>query len=177
MKEIGPEDCNVCGEKVLRPSVVWGLEGERRLKRLVIILQSSDEREGTSYEQALWASKTGGIILKVVGGKVDDIVITNAVKCLQLDRYKTPSPIVVNNCRNHLTDLVDHYPSCGVLCVGSVALAAFAPNLSGSLQEYRGRVMILNDRLVLAVGHFGRSVTREEIATASEFIKSLRALK
>lgn len=175
MREIEPNDCNVCGEKILRSSVVWGLEGERRLKRVVIILQSSDEREGASYEQALWQSKTGRLILKVVGGIVSDVVITNAVKCLLLDRYKTPSAVVVGNCRSHLAEMVDKFPRSGVLCVGSVALAAYAPHLPGNLQEHRGKIMTLADRHVLAVGHFGRSVTHEEVALATEFIRALRS--
>ena len=174
MREIEPKECDVCGEKILRSSVVWGLEGEKRSKRLVIVLQSSDEREGESYEQALWQSKTGRLILKVVGGDVGDVVITNAVKCLPLDRYKTPSAVVVNNCRSHLAAMVEHFPKSGVLCVGSVALAAYAPELSGNLQDYRGKVMFLHEKSVLAVGHFGRSVTREEIDLAIRFVKSLR---
>jgi len=174
MKEISPRACDSCGDKILRSSVVWGLEGERRRKNVVIVLQSSDEREGSAYEEALFESRTGRIIWRVVEGKTDDVVITNAVKCLPLDRYKTPVVSVVDNCRSHLANLVDHFPNGGVLCVGSIALASFAPQLSGCLADYRGQVLNLDGRPVLAVGHFGRAVTREEINLATEFIRSLR---
>jgi hypothetical protein len=164
--------CSKCAEYGLVPASCWGVMGEEKI-RLAILLQQSDYRENGGYLPALLKSKTGGLIFKVCNQQLEDIAILNSVKCIHsIDRKKTPSEQIINNCReNTIRQILTISPE-GIIISGSVALRSLLGKTDTNTS--RGQRLDWNGFPTLHIGHFGRAATRNEIDHASTFIRRLR---
>ncbi len=102
-----------------------------------------------------------------------DIYITNVVKCRPFNN-RVPENIEIRNCLPHLLVEIARVNPKIILLLGSTALRTFYPNNLGSITRERGKINIVNNRIVLATYHPSYVLrNRGNISIIYEFIKDV----
>jgi len=141
----------------------WGIEGEHAIKTIMIVLECSDYRAlRTNYFEELFKSRTGGVLKHILGDRFDQVIITNAAKCLFEGGTRKPNSGEFARCAEIVREQIALVQPKLVLCLGEKATEAVTgEKFSEALGKVYGNVVVV---------HHPRMMTREEKKMIREIV-------
>jgi uracil-DNA glycosylase family 4 len=159
MNHIGK--CNRCERAVEQMPSLMGENFDET--RVMFVLHKPDRRvdevlfrdeEDTAYKMALWTSKTGSQVSKLLeycGMTSEDVLLTNLFKCTLPGRAK-PRKEEYQNCLKNLELQVETHAPRKIIGFGSLVYKAMFPG-NGSVTEAVGETIDYNGVPTLIVNH------------------------
>jgi uracil-DNA glycosylase family 4 len=161
MRNVETQECNKC-PGAENPN--WGIEGENKQKRIIVVLECSDQRAlGFDYEEKLFQSKTGRVLKEILGDNLEQVVITNTVKCLFDGGSRKPNRQEFSLCAVNALKQIEEYKPEIILCLGEKAAEA----ITG--RRYRDVLGKVIGKVVVA--HHPRVMTIEERKMIREILE------
>ena len=130
----------------------------------MIVLECSDYRAlRTNYFEELFKSRTGGVLKSILGDRFDQVIITNAAKCLFDGGKRKPNSGEFARCAANVQEQIALVQPKLVLCLGEKAAEAVTGiKFSEALGQVYGNVV---------VAHHPRVMTREEKKMIREIVE------
>jgi|GEM_PF-5621731 len=161
MREIETQSCERCPGAEY-PN--WGIEGETEKKSILIVLECSDFRAiGIDYEKGLFNSRTGQTLKYIVGDRFENVIITNAAKCLFEGGMRKPNNNEFVKCAANIKEQIALVQPKLVLCLGEKATEAVTGE---KFRDVLGKI-IGN----VVVSHHPRVMTVEEKRMIREIVE------
>lgn len=131
----------------------WGIEGEGQEKPIMIVLECSDYRAlRTNYFEELIKSRTGGVLKNILGDRFDQVIITNAAKCLFDGGMRKPSIGEFAKCAANVQEQIALIQPKLVLCLGEKATEAVTGmKFSEALGNVFGNVVVAHHPRVMTI--------------------------
>lgn len=161
MKSVENKSCQRCLEAEY-PN--WGIEGERKEKTIMVVLECSDHRAlRTNYIEELFKSRTGGVLKSIIGDRLEQTIITNSAKCLFDGGNRKPNRKEFSLCANNILEQIEEIKPEIILCLGEKAAEAVTGmKFADVLGKVIGKVI---------VAHHPRVMTVEEKAMIREIVE------
>jgi uracil-DNA glycosylase len=142
-----------CGRCLGAEHPNWGIEGENTEKPIMIVLECSDYRAlRTNYFEELLKSRTGGVLKSVLGDRFDQVIITNAAKCLFEGGNRKPSNSEFVRCAENIRQQIEIISPKLILCLGEKATEAVTGVKFGeALGKVYGNVVVAHHPRVMTV--------------------------
>ena len=131
----------------------WGIEGEKSVKTIMVVLECSDYRAlRTNYLEELFKSRTGITLRAVIGERFDQVIITNAAKCMFDGGTRKPSAGEFACCVANVKEQISLIQPKLVLCLGEKATEAVTGvKFSEALGKVFGNVVVAHHPRVMTI--------------------------
>lgn len=122
MKNVEIQTCQKC---IGAEYPNWGIEGESERKIIMVVMECSDYRAlRTNYYEELFKSRTGMVLKNIIGDRFNQVIITNAVKCLFDGGMRKPNRAEFSQCAVNVQKQIEMIKPEMILCLGEKAAEA-----------------------------------------------------
>jgi uracil-DNA glycosylase family 4 len=167
MKNVENQDCQRCPGAEY-PN--WGIEGEKKNKTIMVVLECSDYRAiGIDYEEGLFKSRTGQILKSIIGDRFEQTIITNSAKCLFDGGKRKPNSHEFSTCADNVLEQINEIQPAIILCLGEKAAEAVTGE---KFKDVLGKII---GKVVVA--HHPRMMTVEEKKMIREMVELMIPLQ